>query len=110
MTEQTYHADAQQKLDLMKKGAFLTTAFGGKVNTMVIGWGSIGYMWRLPILTALVRQNRFTHGLLEKTGQFTVTFPTQDLPEALQICGTKSGRNMDKLAACGLTVAPARKI
>ena len=110
MTEQTYHADAQQKLDLMKKGAFLTTAFGGKVNTMVIGWGSIGYMWRLPIFTALVRQNRFTHGLLEKTGQFTVTFPTQDLPEALQICGTKSGRNMDKLAACGLTAAPARKI
>ena len=110
MTEQTYHANAQQKLDLMKKGAFLTTAFGGKVNTMVIGWGSIGYMWRLPIFTALVRQNRFTHSLLEKTGQFTVTFPTQDLPEALQICGTKSGRNMDKLAACGLTVAPARKI
>ena len=52
MTEQTYHADAQQKLDLMKKGAFLTTAFGGKVHTMVIGWGSIGYMWRLPIFTA----------------------------------------------------------
>ncbi len=110
MSEQEYNLDAERKLDLLTRGAFLTTALGDKVNTMVIGWGSLGYMWRLPVFTALVRANRFTYEILEKTGEFTVTLPDVILPEALNICGTKSGRNMDKLEAAGLSVAPSRKI
>ncbi len=110
MKELAYNVEASRKLDILSKGAFLTTYADGKVNTMVIGWGSIGYMWRLPVFTALVRQNRFTHELLEKTGEFTVTLPYVDLPEAISICGTKSGRKLDKLAECGLRAVPSRKI
>lgn len=110
MTELAYNAEASRKLDILSKGAFLTTYADGKVNTMVIGWGSIGYIWRLPVFTAMVRENRFTHDLLEKTGEFTVTLPHIDMPEAITVCGTKSGRKMDKLEACGLRVAPSRKV
>lgn len=41
---------------LGKEGAFLTSKYNGKVNTMTIGWGSIGVIWRKPVFTVLVRQ------------------------------------------------------
>lgn len=105
-----YNFNAAKNLEILSKAAFLTTKSGNKINTMVIGWGSIGVLWRLPIFNVVVRQNRFTYELLEQTKEFTVTIPYKELPQAVSICGIKSGRNMDKLAASGLTVAKAQKI
>lgn len=110
MQKVPYNFNAQKNLDILSKGAFLTTKSGNKINTMVIGWGNVGIMWRLPIFSAMVRQNRFTYDLLEKSHEFTVTVPYVDLPQAIAICGTKSGRNMDKLAASGLTTRKSLSI
>lgn len=110
MQRVAYNFNAQKNLDILSKGAFLTTKWGDKINTMVIGWGGVGVLWRLPVFNVVVRQNRFTYELLEKSREFTVTVPYVDLPQALSVCGTKSGRNMDKLAACGLTALNGQKI
>lgn len=87
------------------KGILLTTQAEGRVNTMTIGWGILGVQWAKPIFIALVRESRYTKQLLDKNGEFTVNVPLGKIdPQILAICGTKSGRDMDKIKELGLTL------
>lgn len=88
---------------LHKNGAFLTVKDNDKVNTMTISWGNIGFEWGKPIFTVLVRQSRHTLSMLQNTMEFTISIPFNDtLNKALSVCGTKSGRNCDKIKECGI--------
>lgn len=69
-----YNFNAQKNLDVLSKGAFLTTKSGNKINTMVIGWGGVGVLWRLPVFNVVVRQNRFTYELLENRASLPLRF------------------------------------
>lgn len=96
-------AVAGQILGVINKGVLLTTAADGRVNTMTISWGSIGVEWKRPIFIAYVRQSRYTKELLEKNGEFTVNIPVGDFDSRiLGYCGSKSGRDVDKIEALGL--------
>ena len=89
----------------MSKGILLTTYADGKVNTMTIGWGHIGIEWSRPVFVAYVRESRYTKEMLDRTGLFTVNIPMETInPKILGYCGTKSGRNVDKIADLGLTL------
>ncbi|MBU2699564.1 flavin reductase (DIM6/NTAB) family NADH-FMN oxidoreductase RutF [Sporomusaceae bacterium BoRhaA] len=110
MTENFYAEQSEERLKQLEKGAFVTTSDGEKVNTMTIGWGSIGYVWRKPVFTILVRHSRFTHELLEKNSEFTVSIPSHDMKTALSICGSKSGRDCDKFTEANLTPQPGKKV
>ena len=108
-----YLSVAEEVIHQIKsKGAFLVTKSkeDEKINVMTIGWAAIGYMWRKPIMTVMVRKSRFTHHIIEKASSFTVSIPTDDLKEALNFCGTKSGRDVDKFKECNLTIVPAQKV
>lgn len=94
----------------LTKGAFLNTAAEGTSNTMTISWGSLGFMWGKPVFTVMIRQSRYSHELIEKNPEFTVTLPLKDMKEALAVCGSKSGRDMDKFAANGLKKIPGQKV
>ena len=87
----------------MKKGILLTTKTEEKVNTMTIGWGTIGIEWGRPIFVAYVRVGRHTRQMLDESGEFTVNIPYGEVDsKILGFCGTKSGRDTDKFAALGL--------
>ncbi len=89
----------------LQQGILLTTKVGDKVNSMAIGWGTIGIQWEKPVFIAFVRTCRFTHEMLEKNAEFTVNVPMGTSPHlAIGLLGTKSGRDMDKIAAAGLTL------
>ena len=89
--------------EAMNPGILATTKANGKVNTMTIGWGTLGIEWGKPICTVFVRQSRYTKEFLDKTGVFTVNVPLEECPkEILSVCGSKSGRDMDKFAELGL--------
>lgn len=89
----------------MKKGILLTTKNAGKVNTMTIGWGTIGIEWGKPIFIAFVRESRFTKEMLDGNAEFTVNIPYGNVDsQILGFCGTKSGRDMDKISEAGLTL------
>ena len=88
----------------MKKGILLTARQGSKVNPMTIGWGTIGVEWGKPIFIAYVRKSRYTHDLIEATGEFSVNIPVDNAAEILGYCGSKSGRDVDKVAELGLTL------
>lgn len=93
----------------LKKGVLLTTKKDGKVNTMTIAWGSIGIEWNKLIFTALVRQSRHTLGMLE-SGAFTINIAMDDRKKEIAYCGTKSGRDTDKIADMGFTLVDGRKV
>ena len=96
---------------VMKKGILLTTKAGEKVNTMTIGWGTIGIEWGKPIFVAYVRVGRHTRQMLDKTGEFTVNIPLDGVDKnILSVCGTKSGRDMDKIAQLGLTLEEGQTV
>jgi flavin reductase (DIM6/NTAB) family NADH-FMN oxidoreductase RutF len=81
----------------------------GKANAMTIGWGTVGLIWYKPILTILVRKSRYTYELLEQNRNFTVSVPAQgELKKALSVCGTKSGRDTDKIKESQLSVAKGK--
>ena len=91
-------------------GIFLTTK-GEKANSMVIGWGGIVYFWNAPVFLAPVRASRYTHPVLDSTGFFTVSIPLgRDLRKEIAFCGSKSGRDYDKLKECGLTPVPGKTV
>lgn len=88
-------------------GNGLLLVSGTQGNPMTIGWGTIGRVWGRPIFQVLVRPSRYSFSLLEQTGEFTVCIPTHEHKRACGICGSKSGRDVDKIEACGLTLAPS---
>ena len=69
---------AGEIIEKIGEGVLLTTKADGQVNTMTIGWGTIGIQWRKPIFIAFVRQSRLTKELLDKNLEFTVNVPYGD--------------------------------
>jgi len=95
----------------MKKGILLTTKSGETVNTMTIGWGKIGIEWNKPVFIAYVRETRYTKQLLEESGAFTVNIPYGDFDSSvLGYCGSKSGRDTDKIRDMGFTLVDSDDI
>lgn len=104
-----YARDIAQALP---KGILLVSEAEDCVNAMTIGWASIGIEWATSIFTVYVREGRFTRELLDRTGEFTVCAPYGDkfsktVNKALGLCGSKSGRDIDKIAKSGLTLVDA---
>ena len=97
---------AEQLNKALPQGILLNTN-GDKFNSMVIGWGYLGTLWSLPTYTVFVRQSRYTKAQLDKTGEFTVSAPVSGKlsKEVFRICGTLSGRDIDKAEAASLTLA-----
>ncbi len=70
-----YSMYSKEAIEQLHKGAFMSVKVGNELNTMTIGWGSIGFIWGKPIFTALVRYSRHTYELVEQTDEFTISFP-----------------------------------
>lgn len=95
---------------LSSGGAFLLSVdAGGRPNPMTIGWGLLGTVWYRKVFLVLVRPSRYSHGLIERGGHFAVCIPsTGELREALEFCGSRSGRELDKVETLGLELMPGR--
>lgn len=102
---------AEKIMQTLQKGVLMTTAADGEVNTMVIGWGHLGTIWYKPTFIAYVRESRHTKKLVDKTGEFTVNIPLgQADKNVIAVCGSKSGRDMDKIKELGLTLEPGQTV
>ena len=102
---------AEQLSKALPQGILLNTN-GEKFNSMVIGWGHLGTIWNLPTYTVYVRQSRYTKAQLDRTGEFTISAPADGKlsREVFRICGTQSGRDVDKEKAAHLTLVDAEEI
>lgn len=74
-----------------------------KFNTMTASWGGMGILWNKKVCFCLVRPSRYTYNFIEEAQSFTLSFFEEKYRKALAFCGSRSGREVDKIAATGLT-------
>lgn len=91
-------------VELIADGWGLVTAGSReKFNTMTVSWGAVGEIWGKDAAFVFIRPQRYTYEFTEKEEIFTISFYGDEFTNALRICGSKSGRDIDKAAECGLT-------
>ncbi|MBE6739571.1 MAG: flavin reductase family protein [Ruminococcaceae bacterium] len=90
-------------IELISKEYMLITA-GNKdgYNMMTASWGFMGEMWGEDSVAVVVRPERYTMDFIESSDYFTLTF-FGDNKDIHKVCGSKSGRNVDKTALTGLS-------
>lgn len=84
--------------------ALLTSGKADSFNTMTVSWGGIGELWGKDVCFVFVRPQRYTYQFMEKNDRFTLSFFGGEYKKELSICGSKSGRDIDKIAATGFTL------
>jgi flavin reductase (DIM6/NTAB) family NADH-FMN oxidoreductase RutF len=82
---------------------------GAKPNIITIAWTGVVNSVP-PMLSIAVREDRWSHKILKASGEFVVNLVSDDLVDACNFCGSKSGAEVDKWAATGLSVAPMPKM
>jgi flavin reductase (DIM6/NTAB) family NADH-FMN oxidoreductase RutF len=74
----------------------------GDYNTMTASWGTMGVLWGKRICICFIRPSRYTYQFMEKNPLFTLSFFGEEQRDALNFCGSHSGRDVDKAAETGL--------
>ena len=78
-------------------------------NLITVGWCGMACS-DPPQLTIGVRPERFSFGLIRRTGEFTVNLPAKALTADLDYCGVVSGKAIDKFKERGLTPVPGSTV
>ena len=81
----------------------------GEKNLITVAW--TGIVNSEPPMTYIsVRKSRHSHDMIEESGSFVINLVTEDIVKAVDWCGVKSGRDVDKFEHCGFTAIPAEHI
>ncbi len=72
-------------------------------NTMTGAWGGLGVLWNKNICFCVIRPNRHTYQFMENSSMYTISFFGEQHRNILTYCGTKSGRDVDKIKETNLT-------
>ena len=77
-----------------------------KPNVFTVAWAGT-VCTHPPMISISVRPGRFSYPLIRESGEFVLNLPSASMARAVDLCGVKSGRDVDKFALCGLTAVPA---
>ena len=86
-----------------KDWMLITAGDAEKHNTMTASWGGVGELWGKYVSTIYIRPQRYTLEFVEREEYYSLCFFGPEYRQALSLCGSKSGRDVDKDAATGLT-------
>lgn len=86
-----------------KDWMLITAGDAEKHNTMTASWGGVGELWSKYVSTIYIRPQRYTLEFVEREEYYSLCFFGPEYRQALSLCGSKSGRDVDKDAATGLT-------
>lgn len=86
-----------------KEWMLITAGNEEKHNTMTASWGGVGVMWGKNAATVYIRPQRYTKEFVDDAERFTISFYSEKYRKALNICGSKSGKDCDKESEAGLT-------
>lgn len=80
----------------------------GQRNLLTLGWGQLGPAYHgHPVFIIAVTPLRYSWRFLEEVPEFVIAVPDDSLRPAVELCGTRSGRDLDKFRAAGLTPVPS---
>ena len=104
-----WHAIAPEDIDgnivqNMNDGMLLSAGVKDSMNTMAIGWGALGKLWKRPTLTVYVSGSRYTYEFMEKNEYFTVCRFDSTYHDKVIYMGSHTGRDTDKVKGSGLTL------
>lgn len=88
---------------LADDGMLITAGEGGQFDMMTAGWGGLGRLYGKPVAFCFIHPSRYTCQLMEKNDTYTLSFYTAAYREALEYCGSHTGREEDKVKGAGLT-------
>lgn len=75
---------------------------GERPNIITVAWA--GTVCSDPVMLSIsVRKERYSHDIIAETGEFVVNLVTKELTYAMDYCGVRSGRDVDKYKEMGLT-------
>ncbi len=97
--------DLQDNLiKLIGKDYMLVTAGNNESNNcLTASWGGMGYLWNKPVATIYIRPQRYTKEFIEREEYFTLSFFDESYKKMFAYCGSKSGRDVNKVKECNLT-------
>ena len=90
-----------------EKWMLITAGTADKCNTMTASWGGLGVIWGAPAATCYIRPQRYTKEFVDREEYFILSFFPEEYRKQLSLCGSKSGREVDKVKECGFTVKTA---
>lgn len=78
-------------------------------NILTVAW--TGIVNSDPPMTYIsVRKSRYSHHIIEERKEFVINLTSRELTKACDLCGVRSGRDMDKFEAAGLTKEAASHV
>lgn len=91
---------------ICKEWMLVTAGTPEHFNTMTASWGGIGFLWNKPVAFVFIRPERYTYEFAEKNEYLTLSFLGDENRQIHNICGSKSGRDTDKVQETGLKPLP----
>ena len=94
-----------------KEWMLLTAGKSDNFNLMTASWGGIGWLWNKPVAFVFIRPERYTFEFAELNDSFSISFlgTSKEARDIHKICGTKSGRDINKVEASGLILEPTEQ-
>jgi Conserved protein/domain typically associated with flavoprotein oxygenases, DIM6/NTAB family len=86
-----------------KEWMLITAGSKEKCNTMTASWGALGELWNRYVSFIFIRPQRYTLEFIEKEDFYSLCFFDESQRKALNYCGSRSGRDTDKIKDAGLT-------
>ncbi|MCX5805432.1 MAG: flavin reductase [Proteobacteria bacterium] len=86
-----------------KDWMLITAGTKQSFNTMTGAWGGLGILWNKNICFCVIRPNRYTYEFMERSDIYTLSFLEEQYRDILTYCGTKSGRDVNKVTETNLT-------
>lgn len=78
-------------------------------NVLTVAW--TGIVCTHPAMTYIsVRPTRHSYAMIEQTGEFVINLPTSAMAKTVDFCGMKSGKKVDKIQKCRLTLAEGETV
>jgi flavin reductase (DIM6/NTAB) family NADH-FMN oxidoreductase RutF len=90
---------------------FLVTCcdVAGQPNIIAIAWLTPVSI-SPPLVAMMIRPTRYSYALINATREFVINVASYEIAQQALFCGRRSGRDVDKFAATGLTAKPARAV
>ena len=81
----------------------------GNDNLLTVAW--TGTVCSDPAMVSIsVRKERYSHQMIRETGEFVINLTTAELVRAVDFCGVRSGKDVDKWAEMKLHKLPAENV
>lgn len=90
-------------IKLLSNWTLISSGKGDKQNVMTASWGGLGTVWEKPVAFCFLNPTRYSVSTMDSGDTYTISFYTEAYKDAMQYCGSTSGKNTDKIKGSGLT-------